>query len=78
MEKYTSSHSSYSGDIYTKGAYFMHSLRYALGDSIFFNTLYEFIEDSSYTYQNFVETEVSIRIKLDFEAEEVLILEIKF
>ena len=52
MEKYISSHSSYSGDIYTKGAYFMHSLRYALGDSIFFVTLNEFIEDSLYTYTN--------------------------
>jgi aminopeptidase N len=56
MEKYTSSHSSYSGEIYNKGAYFMHSLRYALGDSIFFSTLYEFITDSIYTYSNSVET----------------------
>ena len=47
---------SYITDIYYKGGYFMHSLRYALGDSIFFKTLYQFANDSVYTYQNLVET----------------------
>ena len=47
---------AYSGDLYRKGAYFMHSLRYALGDSIFFQTLHQFATDPAYTYQNPVET----------------------
>jgi len=47
---------AYIGDIYTKGAYFMHSLRYLLGDSIFFPTLYQFVNDPAYTYNNLVDT----------------------
>ena len=35
----------------------MHSLRYALGDSLFFEILYRFITDPEYTYKNTVETE---------------------
>jgi len=54
--KNSDSHASYTGDIYSKGAYFMHSLRYSLGDSIFFKTLYQFANDSNYTYNNLVET----------------------
>ena len=34
----------------------MHSLRYALGDSLFFPILYQFVTDSMYTYQNPVTT----------------------
>ena len=48
---------AYIGDIYTKGAYFMHSLRYILGDSIFFSTIYRFANDEEYTYKNPVDTE---------------------
>ena len=55
--KNTDSHASYTGDIYSKGAYFMHSLRYSLGDTIFFKTLYQFANDSNYTYKNLVETD---------------------
>ena len=46
----------YQSDIYTKGAYFMHTMRFLLGDSIFFKSLMEFATDSMYTYQNFVST----------------------
>jgi len=54
--KNSDSHETYSADLYYKGAYFMHSLRYALRDSVFFSTLYQFATDSVYTYQNLVET----------------------
>jgi aminopeptidase N len=53
---------SYYGDIYSKGAYLMHSLRYALGDSIFFKTLEEWATDSNYTYQNFVSTDDFVQL----------------
>ena len=52
----------YTGDIYHKGAYFMHSLRYILGDSIFFKTLKEFATDTSYIYQNMAVTDDFIKL----------------
>jgi len=55
-KRLATSEESYTPDIYYKGCYFMHSLRFALGDSIFFKTLYKFATDSVYTYQNLVET----------------------
>ncbi|WP_395627771.1 M1 family metallopeptidase [Daejeonella sp.] len=48
---------TYSGDIYVKGAFFMHTLRYILGDSIFFPTLKELATNEKYTYDNFVTTD---------------------
>ena len=46
---------TYAGsDIYTKGSFFMHSLRYVIGDDIFFKTLKNLSTDSAYTYDNFV------------------------
>jgi aminopeptidase N len=47
----------YSGDIYVKGSFFMHSLRYVIGDSIFFPTLRKLATDPQYTYDNFVTTD---------------------
>ncbi len=48
---------TYAGnDIYTKGSFFMHSLRYVLGDSIFLPTLKKLATDPKYTYDNFVTT----------------------
>lgn len=43
-------------DIYTKGSFFMHSLRYLIGDEIFLPTLKKLATDSAYTYDNFVTT----------------------
>lgn len=43
-------------DIYTKGSFFMHSLRFVVGDAIFFPTLKKLATDSTYTYNNFVTT----------------------
>ncbi len=48
---------TYTGDVYSKGAFFMHTLRYVLGDSIFFPTLKRLATDSTYTYNNFVTTD---------------------
>ena len=50
------SRQTYQGDIYGKGAFFMHTLRYVLGDSVFFPTLKGFINDPKYTYDNMVTT----------------------
>lgn len=48
---------TYTGDIYTKGAFFMHTLRHVVGDEIFFPTLKKLATDSNYTYNNFVTTD---------------------
>jgi len=50
------SDSAYYGDIYGKGAFFMHTLRYVMGDSIFFPTLKKFATSPQYTYDNMVTT----------------------
>ena len=48
---------TYNGsDIYTKGSFFMHSLRYVIGDQVFLPTLKELATDPKYTYDNFVTT----------------------
>lgn len=47
----------YSGDIYTKGAFFMHTLRYVLGDALFFPALKNLATGQQYTYSNFVTTD---------------------
>ncbi len=45
------------GDIYGKGSFFMHSLRYFIGDEIFFPTLKKLATDPKYTYDNTVTTD---------------------
>ena len=47
---------TYSGEIYVKGSFFMHSLRFLIGDDIFFPTLKKLATDPAYTYDNFVTT----------------------
>jgi aminopeptidase N len=47
----------YIGDIYGKGAFFMHTIRYVIGDEIFFPTLKKLATDPQYTYNNFVNTD---------------------
>jgi len=49
--------SAYNGDIYGKGAFFMHTLRYIMGDSTFFLTLKGFVTDPRYTYSNLASTD---------------------
>ena len=50
------SDSAYQGDIYGKGAFFMHTLRYVMGDDKFFPTLKKLATDPQYTYDNTVVT----------------------
>jgi aminopeptidase N len=45
------------GDIYGKGSFFMHSLRYLIGDEIFFPALKKLATDPKYTYDNVVTTD---------------------
>lgn len=47
----------YNGDVYVKGAVFMHSLRYVLGDEVFFPALKKFITDIKPPYQEFFTTD---------------------
>ncbi len=46
----------YHGDIYGKGAFFMHTLRYVIGDEVFFPTLKKLATDPKYTFDNLVHT----------------------
>jgi aminopeptidase N len=48
--------SAYQDDIYGKGAFFMHTLRYIMGDDKFFPTLKKLATDPQYTYDNTVVT----------------------
>ena len=48
---------AYHDDIYTKGAFFMHTLRYVMGDSIFFPALKRLATDTALTYARTASTE---------------------
>jgi len=48
---------AYIGDIYSKGAFFMHTLRYVVGDDIFFPTLKQLSTNIKYTYDNLITTD---------------------
>jgi aminopeptidase N len=50
------SDSAYHGDIYGKASFFMHTLRYIMGDDVFFPTLKKLATDPQYTYDNTVTT----------------------
>lgn len=47
----------YQGDIYSKGAYLLHTLRYVMGDSLFFPALKGFATEPAFTYQHQVTTQ---------------------
>jgi aminopeptidase N len=47
---------AYHGEIYSKGAMVIHSLRGILGDEIFFPMIQAFASDERFTYQNKVNT----------------------
>lgn len=44
--------SAYNGDIYSKGGYFMHTLHYVMGDTLFFKTLKGLATDPQFTYDH--------------------------
>jgi aminopeptidase N len=48
---------AYIGDIYSKGAFFMHTIRYVIGDELFFPTLKRLATDKQYTYDNLITTD---------------------
>lgn len=50
------SDSAYQGDIYGKGAFFMHTLRFVMGDEKFFPALKKLATDPAYVYDNNVVT----------------------
>ncbi|OOQ57057.1 M1 family aminopeptidase [Mucilaginibacter pedocola] len=47
----------YSGDVYAKGSFFMHTLRHVIGDSVFFPALKKFATDVQYPYDKFFTTQ---------------------
>jgi aminopeptidase N len=49
---------TYHGDIYGKGAFFMHTLRYIMGDEVFFPTLKKLATEQQYVYDNTVTTDM--------------------
>ncbi|QDH78169.1 M1 family metallopeptidase [Echinicola soli] len=51
-----SSAEAYHPDIYTKGAFVLHSLRFVLGDEVFFPMLKAFLQEDSFTYAHQVDT----------------------
>jgi len=44
--------SAYNGDIYSKGGYFMHTLHYVMGDTLFFPALKSLATDPAFTYDH--------------------------
>ena len=47
----------YQYDIYVKGAFFMHTIRYIVGDEVFFPTLKKLATDPMFTYDNLISTD---------------------
>lgn len=47
---------AYIGDIYSKGAFFMHTLRYVIGDSVFFPALKRLATEPATSYNNMITT----------------------
>ena len=57
LDKDANSIEVYHGDIYAKGAFFMHTVRYLIGDSIFFPTLKKLANSPAYTYDSMPDTD---------------------
>jgi len=57
MGKDIDEEAAYNEDIYSKGAFFMHTLCYIMGDSTFFPALKKFVTSPQYTYDNLVTTD---------------------
>jgi len=57
MGKDIDEEAAYNSDIYPKGAFFMHTICYIMGDSLFFPALKKFVTSSQYTYDNLVTTD---------------------
>lgn len=59
-EPYTNSDDAYHSDVYTKGAFVMHGLRFLLGDQAFFELLKVMQQHEPFTYQNRTDTRAFI------------------
>ncbi|MDB5006327.1 MAG: hypothetical protein JWP45_720 [Mucilaginibacter sp.] len=57
MGKDIDEEAAYNGDIYGKGAFFMHTIRYIIGDCLFFPAIKKFVTSPKYTYDNLVGTD---------------------
>ena len=57
MGKDIDEEAAYNGDIYGKGAFFMHTLCYVMGDSVFYPAIKKFATSPKYTYDNLVNTD---------------------
>ena len=57
LGKDISEEDAYHPDIYGKGAFFVHTLRYVMGDSVFFPALKHLATDSNTTYRHTVNTD---------------------
>ncbi|GAB3934722.1 M1 family metallopeptidase [Mucilaginibacter myungsuensis] len=56
MGKDIDEETAYNGEIYSKGAFFMHTLCYVMGEDVFFPALKKFATDPRYTYDNIINT----------------------
>lgn len=69
--KNSTSDETYQLDIYYKGAYIIHTLRYILGDEIFFPMLKAFLSDEKHTYHNPVDTKDFTRFVEQFSSRDL-------
>ena len=57
MGKDIDEEAAYNSDIYGKGAFFMHTLCYVIGDEVFYPAIKKFATSPKYTYDNLVNTD---------------------
>lgn len=57
MGKDIDEEAAYNSDIYGKGAFFMHTIYYIMGDDQFFPAIKKFVTSPQYTYDNLVNTD---------------------
>ncbi|MFC3879024.1 M1 family metallopeptidase [Algoriphagus namhaensis] len=62
---------AYHSEIYTKGAFVMHSLRWVLGDDVFFPFLLALASDERFTYQNQIDTDEFISFVQEFSGQDL-------
>ncbi len=67
----STSDQAYHPEIYTKGAFVIHSLRYYLGDDVFFPMLKSFASDERFIYENQVETADFINFVAQYTGEDL-------
>lgn len=62
---------AYHPEIYTKGAFVMHSLRWVLGDDVFFPFLKALASDERFTYQNQINTDQFISFVQEYTSQDL-------